>query len=229
MISGVNLCKYYYDRNSRKKIKILDKVNINIHRNESIAVMGKSGSGKTTLAKIILRLEKTDEGNIYFFNKDITCLHNKDLYEFRRNVQYIPQKPETFLDPILKLEYSLNEPLKVFNLQVDNDEIKRILEVVKLNFDILQRYPHQVSGGEIQRICLARALLLKPKLLVLDEPTSMLDVSVQAQILNLLKNIRRYEKLSYLFITHDLQLAKFLCDKILFLENCKLQSNIPIL
>ena len=185
--------------------------------------MGGSGSGKSTLARILLRLLPCDTGKIYFQGQDITNATGKDLSSFRRNVQFISQRPESFLDPRQTLGSSLQEAFTVFNLPYDEEKIKEMLDLVKLNAELLQRYPHQVSGGEIQRICLVRALLLEPKLLVLDEPTSMLDISVQAQILHLLRDIRREKQLAYLFITHDKQLAEWLCDRVLHIEQGKLK------
>ena len=124
--------------------------------------------------------------------------------------------------PRQTLGSSLQEAFTVFNLPYDEEKIKEMLDLVKLNAELLQRYPHQVSGGEIQRICLVRALLLEPKLLVLDEPTSMLDISVQAQILHLLRDIRKEKQLAYVFITHDKLLAEWLWDRVLHIEQGKL-------
>ena len=138
-------------------------------------------------------------------------------------MQFISQRPESFLDPRQTLGSSLREEFTVFNLPYDEEKIKEMLDLVKLNAELLQRYPHQVSGGEIQRICLVRALLLEPKLLILDEPTSMLDISVQAQILHLLRDIREEKQLAYLFITHDKQLAEWLCDRVLHIEQGQLK------
>lgn len=223
MLKVSNICKKYC--NSNNSLNILNGINLHIKENEAIAIMGNSGSGKSTLARILLRLEKIDSGEIFFQGQDITNLTNKNLIFYRRQVQFIAQRPESFLDPLMTIEKSLYEPVDIFGLKINIDDIKNILELLQLNFNIIKRYPHQVSGGEIQRICLARALLLKPKLLILDEPTSMLDISVQAQIMHLLRDIKKYEKLSYLFITHDYNLATFLCNKILRLENGKLQIS----
>lgn len=219
MLKGEKICKRYLDRSSGRYIKILDNVDVNIEDGETVAVMGASGSGKSTLARILLRLEKADSGKIVFDKKDITHMFHSQLREFRKSVQFISQRPESFLDPMMKLDISLREGLNVFSLPNSEEKIDYFLDVVQLNKSILQRYPHQVSGGEIQRICIARALILEPKMLVLDEPTSMLDISVQAQILNLLKRIQKEQNLSYFYITHDNVLAKYLCDRVLFLKN----------
>ena len=211
MLKAENISKSFIDRSSGKTFELLHDVSLEIKAGEAVALMGGSGSGKSTLARILLRLLSCDSGKIYFQGQNITQATGKDLSIFRRNVQFISQRPESFLAFI------------VFNLPYDEEKIKEMLDLVKLNAELLQRYPHQVSGGEIQRICLVRALLLEPMLLVLDEPTSMLDISVQAQILHLLRDIRREKQLAYVFITHDKQLAEWLCDRVLHIEQGQLK------
>lgn len=223
MLKAENISKSFVDRSDGKNFELLHDVSLELKSGEAVALMGGSGSGKSTLARILLRLLPCDCGKIYFQGRDITQATAKDLSIFRRNVQFISQRPENFLDPRQTLGCSLKEAFTVFNLSYDEDKIKAMLDLVKLNAELLQRYPHQVSGGEIQRICLVRALLLEPKLLILDEPTSMLDISVQAQILHLLRDIRQEKKLAYLFITHDKQLAKWLCDRVLHIEQGQLK------
>ena len=223
MLKAENISKSFVDRSDGKNFELLHDVSLEIKAGEAVALMGGSGSGKSTLARILLRLLSCDSGKIYFQGQDITKVTGKDLSVFRRNVQFISQRPESFLDPRQTLGCSLREAFTVFNLPYDEEKIKEMLDLVKLNAELLQRYPHQVSGGEIQRICLVRALLLEPKLLILDEPTSMLDISVQAQILHLLCDIRREKQLAYLFITHDKQLAKWLCDRVLHIEKGQLK------
>ena len=223
MLKAENIFKSFVDRSNGKTFELLHDVSLELKSGEAVALMGGSGSGKSTLARILLRLLSCDSGKIYFQGQDITKATAKDLSIFRRNVQFISQRPESFLDPRQTLGSSLREAFTVFNLLYDEEKIKEMLDLVKLNAELLQRYPHQVSGGEIQRICLVRALLLEPKLLVLDEPTSMLDISVQAQILHLLRDIRMEKQLAYLFITHDKQLAKWLCDRVLHIEQGQLK------
>lgn len=223
MLKAENISKSFIDRSSGKTFELLHDVSLEIKAGEAVALMGGSGSGKSTLARILLRLLSCDSGKIYFQGQNITQATAKDLSIFRRNVQFISQRPESFLDPRQTLGSSLREAFIVFNLPYDEEKIKEMLDLVKLNAELLQRYPHQVSGGEIQRICLVRALLLEPKLLILDEPTSMLDISVQAQILHLLRDIRREKQLAYLFITHDKQLAKWLCDRVLHIDQGQLK------
>lgn len=222
MLKAENISKSFIDRSSGKTFELLHDISLEIKAGEAVALMGGSGSGKSTLARILLRLLSCDSGKIYFQGQNITQATGKDLSIFRRNVQFISQRPESFLDPRQTLGSSLREAFIVFNLPYDEEKIKEMLDLVKLNAELLQRYPHQVSGGEIQRICLVRSLLLEPKLLILDEPTSMLDISVQAQILHLLRDIRQEKQLAYLFITHDKQLAKWLCDRVLHIEQGQL-------
>ncbi len=219
MLKAENICKKYLDRSTGEAFTVLDSVSLTIAEGEAVGVMGCSGSGKSTLARILLRLIDADSGRIYFAGRDITRQSGAALKSFRRRAQFISQRPENFLDPMLRLGQSLREPLAVHGLPYDAERVEELLDLVRLNANILQRYPHQVSGGEIQRICVARALLLEPELLVLDEPTSMLDISVQAQILHLLRDIRRLQRVSYLFITHDKNLAAWLCDRTVRLEN----------
>lgn len=224
MLSCESVCKSYYNRNTNKKFTVLDNCSLTISKGECVGIMGQSGSGKTTLARIFLRLLNPDSGKVFLQGKDITSLKGGDLKAFRSQVQLISQRPESFFDPVFKLGKSLREPLVVFNRYDENseDRINALLELVKINTAVLDRYPHQVSGGEIQRLSIARALLLNPKVLVLDEPTSMLDVSVQAQILNLLKDIQRANGLTYLLIAHDQAICDFMCNRIMRISSGKL-------
>ena len=226
MLVCEGVCKAYRNRYTGQYFPVLKDVSLSINYNETVALMGKSGSGKSTLAKIILHLEKPDNGRVIFGNEDICRMNSRKLFEFRRSVQFISQRPESFLDPMMTLKQSIDEALFVHGLRIDSEKINNMLELVKLNNSLLQRYPHQVSGGEIQRICIARALLLEPKLLILDEPTSMLDVSVQAQVMHLLKDIKAKHDISYLYITHDFRLAKWLCDRVETIVEGSLNSNV---
>ena len=220
MLSCDGICKKYYNRNTNQKFTVLDNCSLQLDEGECVGIMGQSGSGKTTLARIFLRLIEPDAGKVFFEGQDITDLKGSALKPFRSQVQLISQRPESFFDPIFKLGKSLREPLKIFNRYDKNSEerIKELLELVQLNTAVLDRYPHQVSGGEIQRLSIARALLLKPKVLVLDEPTSMLDISVQAQILHLLKDIQKSNGLTYMLIAHDKAVCDFLCSRIVKIE-----------
>lgn len=218
MLEAKNICKSY-DNNTKENSLVLNNCNLIIHENEILGLMGESGCGKSSLAKILLKLMPMDKGELHFKGKNITNLKNNKLRFFRQKVQFISQRPETFFDPMMNLYTSLIEPLNIFKIKYDIITIENILEQVKLNPAVLNRYPHQVSGGEIQRLSLARALLLNPELLILDEPTSMLDISVQAQILHLLKDLQKSKKMSYLFISHDKDVVNWLCDEVFIMKN----------
>lgn len=224
MLKAENISKSFIDRSSGKSFRLLQDVSLEIAPGEAVALMGGSGSGKSTLARLLLRLLPCDAGKIYFRGMEISKLSGKELAGFRRSVQFISQRPESFLDPRKTLGYSLREALEVFSLPYAEEQALAMLDLVKLNAKLLERYPHQVSGGEIQRICLVRALLLEPELLILDEPTSMLDISVQAQILHLLKDIRTQKQIAYLFISHDRLISEWLCDRVVRIEQGLIRS-----
>ena len=224
MLKAENISKSFIDRSSGKSFRLLKDVSLGIAPGEADALMGGSGSGKSTLARLLLPLLPCDTGKIYFRGTDITKLSGKKLAGFRHAVQFISQRPESFLDPRKTLSYSLREALEVFSLPYAEEQALEMLDLVKLNAKLLERYPHQVSGGEIQRICLVRALLLEPELLILDEPTSMLDISVQAQILHLLKDIRTQKQIAYLFISHDRLISEWLCDRVVRIEQGLIRS-----
>lgn len=224
MLKAENISKSFIDRSSGKSFRLLQDVSLEIAPGEAVALMGGSGSGKSTLARLLLRLLPCDAGKIYFRGTEITELSGKELAGFRRSVQFISQRPESFLDPRKTLSYSLREALEVFSLPYAEEQALEMLDLVKLNAKLLERYPHQVSGGEIQRICLVRALLLEPELLILDEPTSMLDISVQAKILHLLKDIRTQKQIAYLFISHDRLISEWLCDRVVRIEQGLIRS-----
>lgn len=218
MLEAVEVSKKYWDRSSGRQYDVLQSCSLQIAAGEAVGLMGPSGCGKSTLARVLLRLLPTDSGRIIFQTQDVTQLSQKQLKPFRQQVQFISQRPEIFFDPLLKLGASLREPLHIFDLPDSSEIIEAALATVKLSPALLDRYPHQVSGGEVQRLSIARALLLKPKLLILDEPTSMLDISVQAQILQLLKNIRRQEQMAFLFISHDKAVINYMCDRQLYMQ-----------
>lgn len=219
MLEAVEVSKKYWDRSSGRQYDVLQSCSLQIAAGEAVGLMGPSGCGKSTLARVLLRLLPTDSGRIIFQTQDVTQLSQKQLKPFRQQVQFISQRPESFFDPLLKLGASLREPLHIFDLPDSSEIIEAALATVKLSPALLDRYPHQVSGGEVQRLSIARALLLKPKkLLILDEPTSMLDISVQAQILQLLKNIRRQEQMAFLFISHDKAVINYMCDRQLYMQ-----------
>jgi len=202
-------------------VKALDGISLDIKRGETVGVVGESGCGKTTFGKNIMMLQKPTSGElIYTFNdgqKDIAKLSKGELFEFRKKVQMVFQDPYSSLNPRKKIFDSFDEPLKVHGY-TNNDERKDIMEemfkIVNLQTDYLYRYPHEFSGGQRQRICIARALCIKPELVICDEPVSALDVSIQAQVLNLMKEIQRKMNLTYVFIAHDLSVVQYMSDRI---------------
>lgn len=215
ILEGRSLKKSFRSGFGRRAHQVLDCTDIVLYPGEALGLMGPSGCGKSTLARILMRLIEPDEGQVFFDGEEITHLKGKALRPFRRQVQLISQRPESFFDPHQRLGDSLIEPLFIFPEQKSRlSLVASLLEQVKLTEELLTRYPHQVSGGEIQRLSLCRALLLQPRVLVLDEPTSMLDISVQAQILQILKNLQSAYHLSYLFITHDQAVADYMCSRI---------------
>lgn len=208
----------------KNPIMVLNHVDFSLQEGKITAVMGASGTGKSTLARCLLFLERLDEGEI-FYNETLVQLKNhRQMMEFRRKVQYISQRPESFFDHVYKLGTSVMETAKIHKLDMGQtkEKLAELLELTKLNSAVLERYPYQVSGGEIQRLALCRALLLKPEILILDEVTSMLDVSVQAQVLSLLKKLQKEMKLTYLFISHEAEVVNYFADRVVEIKNGRL-------
>ncbi len=226
MLEAVGISKTFRSGWGTRPYKALEDVSLHVGGGEILGLMGPSGCGKSTLARILLRLLPCDQGEVLYGNENISKLKGRGLLPFRREVQLISQRPESFFNPSIKLGDSLVEPLRIFGIyeKASSQELLlHSLEQVKLNAQLLDRYPHQVSGGEIQRLSLCRALLLQPKVLVLDEPTSMLDISVQAQILNILKEIQKDRRLSYLFISHDRDVVRWMCDRVVLMRNGRME------
>jgi len=198
-------------------VHAVDAVTFALHRNETLGLVGESGSGKTTLGRTILMLERPTSGKIIFDSQEISGLKESELRKIRREMQIVFQNPVSSLDPRMRVKDIVTEPLRAFrdfDGKSADEAVNRVLEAVKLPEDSLTKFPHEFSGGQKQRIAIARALVLNPKFLVLDEPTSALDSSIQAQILNLLRALQDDYKLSYLFITHNINIVKFTSDRI---------------
>ena len=218
-----NLKKYFPIRGGlfNKKIgdvKAVEKINFTIKKGDVLGLVGESGSGKTTLGRSILRLIEPSEGKIIFENIDITSLPDKEMRKFRKDMQIIFQDPFASLDPRKRVVNIIGQGLKI-HTNLKENEIKEtvlnLLEQVDLQAEHLTRYPHEFSGGQRQRIGIARAIALKPKFIVADEPVSALDVSIQAQILNLLLDLKEQYLLTMLFISHDLSVVKYVADKVM--------------
>jgi peptide/nickel transport system ATP-binding protein len=200
-------------------VKAVDGVTFDIHESETIAVVGESGCGKSSLMKTILALYKPTKGKIVFDNKDLSELDNKGLHWYRSNVGYVQQDPYGALAPFMTVQRILEEPLIVGRIKDKEERIQRIhksMEEVKLTpaNDFLQKFPHMLSGGQQQRVVIARAMIMEPKLLVADEPVSMLDASVRVEILKLLRNLQELHNLSVIYITHDLSTVSYFSERI---------------
>lgn len=210
-----NLKKYF--RTGKTDVKAVDDVSIDIARNETLGVVGESGCGKSTLGRTIAQLYNATEGNIFFNGNNIHNMPRKKLKEMRRDMQIIFQDPFSSLNPRMTVGDIIAEPLdlhKIVKGKKRKERIKELLELVGLDAEHMNRYPHEFSGGQCQRIGIARALALEPKFIICDEPVSALDVSVQAQVINLLKRLQKRMGLTYLFIAHDLSVVKHISDRI---------------
>lgn len=219
LIKVEHLKKYFpFRENMQKKyVKAVDDVSLEVFRGETLGLVGESGCGKSTLGRVILRLQDKTEGSVQFEGKEIYELSKRDLLHCRRDMQIIFQDPYACLNPRLTIEDIIAEPLKFHGVKSKTEQKKRVREVmesVSLPLDILKRYPHELSGGQQQRVGIARALILRPKFIVCDEAVSALDVSVQAQILNLLVKLKEEYQLTYLFISHNLAVVNHLCDRV---------------
>jgi len=198
-------------------VRAVDRVSFSIPKGRTLGIVGESGCGKTTVARLVLRLIEPSSGEIIFEGKDIARLGKKDLRILRRDLQMVFQDPQSSLNPRMTVKDIVGEPLMIHRGAKGADlrgRVQNLLEKVGLNPDHMYRFPHEFSGGQRQRIGIARAIALNPKLLVLDEPTSSLDVSVQAQILNLLRQLQSEMELTFLFISHDLAVIKHVSDHI---------------
>jgi len=198
-------------------IRAVDGVSFTQAKGETIGIVGESGCGKSTLGRLILRLIEPAEGSVRLLGKDITLLPADGLRAMRRHVQMIFQDPYASLDPRMRVGALIEEPLVIHGRGTHGErrrEVARLLDAVGMPAEAALRYPHEFSGGQRQRICIARALALHPDLIVADEPVSALDVSIQSQILNLLVDLRREQGLSYLFISHNLAVVKYVSDTV---------------
>ena len=204
-------------------VKAVDDVSLDVYPGETLGLVGESGCGKTTLGRSILRLVEPSEGKIIFEGKDVMSLSGNDLREYRKRAQIVFQDPYSSLNPKMRIGDAIAEPMLVHGLEPDakkrRDKVCELLTEVGLQPEHYQRYPHEFSGGQRQRICIARALAVHPKLIICDESVSALDVSVQAQVLNLLNRLKKDFGFTYIFISHDLSVVRFMSDRILVMYN----------
>ncbi|WP_342558670.1 dipeptide ABC transporter ATP-binding protein [Metasolibacillus sp. FSL K6-0083] len=222
VILNVKELKKYYPMKKNKAgatvVKAVDNVDFHIKKGEILGIVGESGCGKSTLAKVIIQLLEATTGDILLEGKSLMNCKGPKLKEVRRSMQMIFQDPYASLNPRWTIERTLLEPLIVHKIGTKQERqkiIKNIMKDVGLDESYLSRYPHEFSGGQRQRIGIARALVLNPKLIIADEPVSALDISVQAQILNLLKDLQEEYDLTYMFITHDLSVVQYIADRIM--------------
>ena len=205
-----------------------DVADFKIFEGETLGLVGESGCGKTTLGRTILQLEKATAGQIFYKQKDITSLSKKELLLLRKEIQIIFQDPFSSLNPRISVGKSILEPMKVHNILSSNKERKtyvlELLEKVGLSAEHFNRYPHEFSGGQRQRIAIARTIALQPKLIICDESVSALDVSVQAQVLNLLNQLKSEFNFTYIFISHDLSVVKYMADQLVVMNKGKIEE-----
>ena len=209
-------------------VKAVDDVTLDVYEGETLGLVGESGCGKTTLGRTILRLNEPTEGKIFFQHNELLRLKPNDMRQLRKDMQIIFQDPYSSLNPRITVGEALMEPMQVHNILSNNnqrkDKVYELLKKVGLEEKQFGRYPHEFSGGQRQRVCIARALSLNPKFIICDESVSALDVSVQAQVLNLLNDLKREFKFTYIFISHDLSVVKFMSDRMCVMNKGKIEE-----
>ncbi len=221
-----NLKKYYYSGLFKKEVhRAVDGVSFDIGKGETLGLVGKSGCGKSTLGRTVLRLLEPTAGRVLFDGQDISGFKGSGLKRLGTRMQIIFQNPESCLNPRMKVYDAIAEPLRLHRLCERDEErgrIQELIEAVSLSEELLFRYPGELSGGQLQRVSIARVLGMKPEFIVADEPTSMLDPLVQAQVLFLLKKLQNDYGISFLFISHDMQVVEWMSDEIAFMEEGKI-------
>ena len=228
MIEVVDLKKYF--KTPRGMLHAVDGASFSIERGQTMGIVGESGCGKSTLGRTLIHLEDSTAGKIYFKGEDVTILNRKGLHKFREKAQIIFQDPYSSLNPRMTVEDTIFEPLYLTNRYSRADIMKKISEVMDLvGIDARLRlsYPHELDGGRRQRVVIARALSLDPDFIVCDEPVSALDVSIQAQVLNLLQDLQKEKGFTYMFITHDLSVVRHISDNICVMYLGQLVETAP--
>ncbi|MDO5656213.1 MAG: ABC transporter ATP-binding protein [Flavobacteriaceae bacterium] len=227
-----NLNKYFTIHSgyfkSKNEIKAVQDVSFELYKGETLGLVGESGSGKTTLSRTLLLLEKPTQGEIIYEGKDLVMANKKEIRQIRKDIQIIFQDPYSSLNPRQNIQQIITEPLMIHGIGAGKkdrlDIAANLLEKVNMSSDALNKYPHEFSGGQRQRIGIARALALRPKIIICDESVSALDVSVQAQVLNLLNDLKEEFGLTYLFISHDLSVVKYMSDRLIVLRHGEVQE-----
>ena len=209
--------KWFAGESQRSVVKAVDDVSFSIRRGETFGIVGESGCGKSTLGRSVIRLIEPTDGRIMYDGVDLRSLSAEELRLKRREIQIIFQDPYASLNPRMTVRELIKAPLDVFSRDSEEkkmEQVREIMSLVGLREEFMHKYPHEFSGGQRQRIVIARALILKPSFIFCDEPVSALDASVRAQVLNLMKRIQKEMNLTYMFISHDLSVVRFLCDRI---------------
>jgi len=226
---AVNDIESLLGRVKSKKISAVDNISLDVFPGETVGIVGESGCGKTSLGKAVLNLISDTQGSIYFKGTEIRKLKGKSLKNFRKKVQVVFQDPYSSLNPVQTAGEIITEPMKVHLKHLSSQErmerCRALMEKAGLSADSISRYPHQFSGGQRQRIGIARCLALEPEMIILDESVSSLDVSVQAQILNLLNDLKKELGLTYIFISHDLAVVKYMSDRIIIMKDGKVEET----
>ena len=206
----------------------MDDISFDVYPGETLGLVGESGCGKTTTGRTILRLNEPTSGEMLYKGKNIANFNEQELRDFRKEVQIIFQDPYSSLNPRMTIGNAIMEPMQVHNILANDEKRKKrveeLLEKVSLGAEYFNRYPHEFSGGQRQRIGIARALAVNPKFILCDESVSALDVSVQAQVLNLLNDLKKEFGLTYIFISHDLSVVKYMSDRMVVMQNGKIEE-----
>ena len=228
----LNIKKEYYSNagffNKKKIVSAVDDISFKVFEGETLGLVGESGCGKSTLGRIILQLDKSTSGSIKYKGKELTILSSNELRSLRKDIQLIFQDPYSSINPRMLIGETIMEPMKVHQIGKNDRERKNkvlsILKSVELDASFFNRYPHELSGGQRQRVGIARTIAMEPKLIVCDESVSALDISVQAQVLNLLNELKEVYGFTYIFISHDLAVVKFMADQLLVMKDGKIEE-----
>jgi peptide/nickel transport system ATP-binding protein len=228
----LNIKKEYYSNagffNKKKIVSAVDDISFKVFEGETLGLVGESGCGKSTLGRIILQLDKSTSGSVKYKGKELTTLSSNELRSLRKDIQLIFQDPYSSINPRMLIGETIMEPMKVHQIGKNDRERKKkvisILKSVELDASFFNRYPHELSGGQRQRVGIARTIAMKPKLIVCDESVSALDISVQAQVLNLLNELKEDYGFTYIFISHDLAVVKFMADQLLVMKDGKIEE-----